>query len=102
MPQRELNIKTRVETPQQNGVVECKHQHLLGVARALMVQSNLPRCFWNYAVSHAAHLINRLPTPFLHNLNPYEALFYSHMICLNYECLAALRMHLPLLHIERN
>ena len=69
---------TCVETPQQNEVVEHKHQHLLGVARALIFQSNLLKCFWNYVVSHVAHLINRLPTPFLHDLSPYEALFHFH------------------------
>ncbi|XP_072056310.1 uncharacterized protein [Arachis hypogaea] len=66
-----------VETPQQNGVVECKHQHILAVARALLFHSFVPKCFWHYAVQHSIHLINRLPNAFLKNMTLYEALFHS-------------------------
>ena len=54
-----LHHTTCVETPQQNGIVEYKHQHILNVTRALMFHSHLPKFFWHFASAHAVHLINQ-------------------------------------------
>nr|KYP43958.1 Retrovirus-related Pol polyprotein from transposon TNT 1-94 [Cajanus cajan] len=64
-----------VNTPQQNSIAERKHGHLLNVARALMIQSQLPKIYWSYSVIHAAHIINMLPTPVLDNFSPHEMLY---------------------------
>ena len=70
-----IHQTTCVETPEQNGIAERKHQHLLNVTQALLYQAQLPLNFWCFALLHAAYLINRIPTPFLKNVSPYEKLY---------------------------
>ena len=61
-------------TPQQNDVLECKHRHLLDVARALRFQANLPISFWGECILIVAFLINKLPTPILKYKSPHQVL----------------------------
>ena len=73
-----------VEIPQQNLVVERKHQHLLTVARALRFQASLPFKFWGDCVLIATYLIDRTPSPLFQNITPYKKLLghspsYGHL-----------------------
>ncbi|KAI0495886.1 hypothetical protein KFK09_022193 [Dendrobium nobile] len=61
-------------TPEQNGIVERKHRHLLDLTRTLLYASNLPKHFWTEAVTTANYLINRLPSKALSKQIPYQIL----------------------------
>ncbi|KAL2236583.1 UNVERIFIED_CONTAM: Retrovirus-related Pol polyprotein from transposon RE1 [Sesamum indicum] len=72
-----LHKRSCPHTPQQNGVVERKHRHILDVARALLFQAHLPSTFWGESILAATHLINKLPTHVLKWQSPYEVLHHK-------------------------
>lgn len=67
--------KTTPYMPQQNGMVERKHRHLLQLARSLMMEASMPDQFWAHSLLMATHIINRLPTVVLEWRTPYELLY---------------------------
>ena len=66
---------TAPHTPQQNGVSERRHRHLVETGLTLLHDASLDFSFWPHAFQIASYLINRQPTPLLQNKSPYEALF---------------------------
>ena len=64
-----------VKTPQQNGVAERKHRHLLDIARAIRFQAGSPKNFWGECILSTTRLINLLPMENLHRKSPFEVLY---------------------------
>lgn len=64
-----------IDTPQQNSVVERKHQHLLNVTRALFFQPKLLIQFSSDCLLATTFLINQTPSTLLGHKTPYEQLY---------------------------
>ena len=62
-------------TPQQNGIVERKNGPILVIARALMLQMNVPKLFWADAVLTTTYLLNRMPSHILKGKSHFEMFF---------------------------
>jgi len=85
-----VHQRSCVECPQQNGIVDRKHQHILNVARSLSFQAHLPKNFWHFSIQHAIHLINRLPSPIIQNKTPYSLLHNQSPSFLHLKCFGCL------------
>ena len=70
-----LHRITCPHTPQQNGIAERKHRHVIETGLALLAQSYLPPKYWVEACLMAVFLINRMPSLILQNSTPFTKLF---------------------------
>jgi transposase InsO family protein len=59
--------------PQQNGVTEWRNQAVVGMARTLLKQMEMPAVFWGEAVVTAVYILNRSPTKAFNDRTPYKA-----------------------------
>lgn len=62
-------------THEQNGSSERIHRHIVETVLTLLSHASLPLHFWDDAFSTAVYLINRMPTPILRHISPYEKLY---------------------------
>ena len=70
-----LHQSSYPHTPEQNGVSERKHRHIVETGLTLLYQSHLPHNYWSYAFSTATYLINRMPSSVLGFHSPWEKVY---------------------------
>ncbi|OMO63131.1 Integrase, catalytic core [Corchorus capsularis] len=61
------------DTPQQNGIAERKHRHIIETARSLLLSSSMPSSFWGEAVLTSVYVINRIPSSITSGISPFES-----------------------------
>ncbi|GLU12192.1 hypothetical protein SLE2022_288920 [Rubroshorea leprosula] len=72
-----LNIKQQIScpsTPEQNGVAERKHRHIVETGLTMLI-NNLPPRYWVDTFSTVVFLSNRMPLSALNNGSPYYMLY---------------------------
>ncbi|KAJ3701404.1 hypothetical protein LUZ61_005109 [Rhynchospora tenuis] len=62
-------------TPEQNGLAERKHRHVVELSLATMFQADIPLQFWDYVFESITFIINRLPSTATGLITPFETLF---------------------------
>ena len=82
--------------PEQNGLAERKHRHLVEIGLTLLAHASVPHTFWDDAFHTANYLINRLPTKILNGVSPFQKLFskspqYDFLKVFGYACFPYLR-----------
>ncbi|PKU84334.1 putative mitochondrial protein [Dendrobium catenatum] len=85
-------------TPEQNGVAERKHRHILDTARTMLHFSSTPHRYWTEAFTTAVHLINRLPSNTTWQKTPLQLMFnikpdYKHLRPFGCACFPFLPAH---------
>nr|GEW56821.1 hypothetical protein [Tanacetum cinerariifolium] len=63
--------RTPPYTPQHNGMSERRNQTLIDMVRSMMIQTTLPKSFWDYALETTARILNMVPSKKV-DKTPYE------------------------------
>ena len=63
------------DTPEQNGVAERKHRHIVETARSLLLSASVPSVFWGEVVLTAVGLINTIPSSHLSGVSAFKKLY---------------------------
>jgi hypothetical protein len=63
------------DTPEQNGVAERKHRHIVEIARSLLLSAFVPSEFWGETVLTAVSLINTITSSHSSGLSSFEKLY---------------------------
>ena len=70
-----LSQRSCPHTPQQNGVAERKHRHILETARSLLLSASVPSQFLAEALLTAVSFLNRIPSSVISGLSLFERKF---------------------------
>lgn len=82
-------------TPEQNGVSERKHRHVIELGLAMMYHAKVPMKYWVDAFKTAIYVINLLPTTKLHMHSPHYNSIIRHQTILIFESLDQ-----PVIHVS--
>ena len=64
-------------TPEQNGLAEHQHRHVVDTGLTLMENTSIPTKYWTAAFKTIVFLINRLSSSTIKHKSPYELVFGS-------------------------
>jgi hypothetical protein len=74
-----IHTSTAPDTPEQNGMAERLNQTLANSAVAMLIESGLPKKYWDEAFLTATYVTARSPASGLQGKTPYQALFRRHV-----------------------
>uniref|UniRef100_A0A2N9I3R3 Reverse transcriptase Ty1/copia-type domain-containing protein n=1 Tax=Fagus sylvatica TaxID=28930 RepID=A0A2N9I3R3_FAGSY len=74
----EALVAIKSGTPEQNGIAERKHRHLVETGLTMLFHAQLPKYLWVDAFTTAVYLINRLPSSVLQMQTPFYKLYGIH------------------------
>ncbi|GJV92761.1 gag-pol polyprotein [Tanacetum coccineum] len=72
---RTLYLTSCTDTPQQNGVAERKHRHLVETTGSFLLPADVPSVFWGEAVLTTTYVINTISTAHKSSRSPFEKLY---------------------------